>query len=53
MTTLPSQNNEITESESEFNEFEPRLKSPNNRFQFSAGLNLETLNRILSETNPI
>ena len=36
---------------SEFNEFEPRLKSAKNRFQLSAGLNLETLNTILSETN--
>ena len=40
-------------SESEFNELEPRLKSAKNRFQFSAGLNLETLNTILSETNHI
>ena len=38
---------------SEFNEFEPRLKSAKNRFQLSAGLNLETLNTILSETNSI
>jgi len=28
--------------ESEFNEFEPRLKSAKNRFQLNAGLNLET-----------
>ena len=39
--------------ESEFNELEPRLKSAKNRFQWSAGLNLETLNTILSETNHI
>ena len=26
---------------SEFNEFKPRLKFPQNRFQLSAGLNLE------------
>ena len=32
--------------ESEFNVFEPRLKSAKNRFQLSAGLNLETLNTI-------
>ena len=38
---------------SEFNEFEPRLKSAKNRFQLSAGLNLEILNTILSETNHI
>ena len=37
--------------ESEFNEFEPRLKSAKNRFQLSAGLNLETLNTILSGTH--
>ena len=40
-------------SVSEFNEFEPRLKTANNRFQLSAGLNLETLNIIISETNHI
>ena len=38
---------------SEFNEFEPRSKSAKNRFQLSAGLNLKTLNTILSETNHI
>ena len=42
-----------TKPESEFNEFEPRLKSAKNRFQLSAGLNLETLNAILSEINHI
>ena len=36
---------------SEFNEFEPRFKSVKNRFQLSAGLNLEKLNTILSGTN--
>ena len=36
-------------SVSEFNEFEPRLKSAKNRFQLSAGLNFEKLNTILSE----
>ena len=30
-------------SEFEFNEFEPRLKSSKNRFQLSAGVNLKTL----------
>ena len=39
--------------ESEFNEFEPCLKSAKNRFQLSAGLNLETLNTILRGTNRI
>ena len=39
--------------ESEFNEFKPRLKSAKNRFQLSAGLNLEKLNQILSGTNHI
>ena len=38
---------------SELNEFELRLKSSKNRFQLSAGLNLETLNTILSETNQL
>ena len=41
----------VPSSESEFNKFELRLKSTNNRFQFSAGLNLETLHAILSGTN--
>ena len=40
-------------SESEFNEFEPRLKSTKNRFQLRAGLNLEKLNRILNRTTHI
>ena len=31
--------------ESEFYEFEPRLKSVKSRFQLSAGLNLETLKK--------
>ena len=39
----------IGKTASEFNEFEPRLKSAKNRFQSSAGLNLEKLNTILSE----
>ena len=34
-------------------EFEPRLKFAENRFLLSAGLNLETLNTILSGTNHI
>ena len=38
---------------SEFNEFEPRLKFAKNWFQLSAGLNLETLDTNLSETNHI
>ena len=37
--------------ESEINDFEPRVKSAENRFQLSSvGLNLETLNTILSGT---
>ena len=40
-------------SVSEFNEFKSRLKSPENRFQLSTGLNLENLNTILSGTNHI
>ena len=43
----------ITSTVSEFNEFEPRLKFPKNRFQLSAGLNLEKFNTFLSETNHI
>ena len=38
---------------SEFNEFEPRLKSAKNRSQLSAGLNLENLNTIINGTNNI
>ena len=38
---------------SEFNEFEPRLKSVKNRFQLSAGLNLEKFDTILSGINHI
>ena len=38
---------------SEFNEFEPLLKSAKNRFNLSAGLNLEKFNTILSGTNHI
>ena len=36
---------------SEFNEFEPRLKSAENRLQLSTGLNLETMKQILSGSN--
>ena len=43
----------FTSSEAEFNEFKPRLKSHENRFQLSAGLNLEKFNTILSGTNHI
>ena len=38
---------------SELNEFEPRLKFAKNRFQLSAGLNLETVTTILFETKDI
>ena len=44
-------NHEIKVTESEFNEFEPRLKCAKNQFQLSAGLNFETFNTILSETH--
>ena len=37
----------------EFNEFKPRLKSPKNRFQLSADLNIEKFNTNLSGTNKI
>ena len=43
---------EFNTAESEFNEFEPRLKSAKNQFQLSAGL-IESLNTILSGTNHI
>ena len=39
--------------ESKFYEFEPCLKSAKNRFQFSADLNLKTLNMLLIGTNHI
>jgi len=39
--------------ESELNEFELRFKSAKNRFQLSAGLNLETLNTILRAASQI
>jgi len=37
--------------EAEFKEFKSRLKSAKTRFKLSAGLNLETFDTILSETN--
>ena len=37
----------------ELKEFEPRLKSAKTRFEFSAGLNLETFDAIFSGTNHI
>ena len=37
----------------EFKEFEPRFKSAKTRFELRAGLNLETLDTILSGTNHI
>ena len=40
-------------SVSEFNEFDPRLKSAKYRFQLIAGLDLEALNTILSGTNNV
>ena len=48
-----SVNEQRNQSVSEFNEFEPPLKSAKNRFQLSASLNLEKLNTILSGTNHI
>ena len=52
-TTLCVKVNLSDTPESDFNEFEPRLKSAKNRFQLRADLNLETLNTILSGTNHI
>ena len=43
----------VVRSESEFNEFESRLKSAKNRFQLSAVSNLKKVDAILSGTNPI
>ena len=40
-------------SVSEFNDFEPRLKSAKNRFKLSAGLIVEKFNTILKGTNHI
>ena len=37
----------------ELKEFEPRLKSAKTRFKLSAGLNLQTIDTILSGTNHI
>ena len=43
----------LKSSESEFNEFEPRLKSAKNRFQLSAGLDLKKITTVLSGINHI
>ena len=40
-------------SEMEFKEFESRFKSAKTRVKLSAGLNLETFDKILSGTNHI
>jgi len=42
--------NLVIKSELEFNESETHLKSAKNGFKLSAGLNLETLNKILTGT---
>ena len=51
------QNNPLRDTlhipEMEFKEFEPRFKSAKTWFKFSAGLNLETFDTILSGTNHI
>ena len=51
--TVVAGNRKYIKTESEFSEFESRLKSLKNRFQLSAGLNFESLNTILSGTNNI
>ena len=43
----------LKSSESEFNEFESRLKSAKNRFQLSAGLDLEKKDTVLNGINHI
>jgi len=40
-------------SVSKFDKFEPRLKSAKNRFQLSAGLNLEKFDKLLSGINHV
>jgi len=42
-----------TYAEMEFKKFKPQFKSAKTRFKLSAGLNLETFDTILSETNQI
>ena len=37
---------ELVHSVSEFNEFEPRLKSAKNQFQLRTGLNLEKFDKV-------
>ena len=44
----PDTPEETIKSLSEFNEFEPRLKSAKNRLQLSASLNLKKVNTISS-----
>ena len=41
----------VSQPKAEFKEFKSRLKSAKTRFKLSAGLNLETFDTILSETN--
>ena len=48
LLVLGESNDNIEKSEMEFKEFEPRFKSAKTRFKFSAGLNLETFDTILS-----
>ena len=50
MFDLRKTSKQLNRSVSEFNELKPRFKSPKNRFQLSADLNLEKLNTILSGT---
>jgi len=52
-TELKSFKSQVMFPEMEFKEFEPRFKSAETRFKFSAGLNLETFDTILSGTNHI
>ena len=50
---MPSRPLSFNKPVPESNEFKQCLKNPKNWFQLSAGLNLETLNTILSGTNHI
>ena len=46
-----AQNHQNSRTVTEFKEFEQRFKSANTWFKLSTGLNLETFDTILSETN--
>ena len=51
METFDILNSDFDLAEMKFKEFEPRFKSAKTRSKFSAGLNRETFDTILSGTN--